>query len=184
MTIILVLNLPFPCTSEMKAKIVFLHLSQHNWNVSLNCTFIYWQFRNIYIIYFEIIRLDFPQLRFSWLTWRWWATFQCDAILGKKKETIHITNITAGCRKMLCFVQFWTRKSGTKSIKQRWRTGRVVFYRNFKNDKSGARNDIIKERERESHNVISFSYQTGPPRCRGEVRGIATPALLCHKEPA
>ena len=26
--------------------------------------------------------------------------------------------------------------------------------------------------------------QTGPPRCRGVVRGIATPALLCHKEPA
>ena len=26
--------------------------------------------------------------------------------------------------------------------------------------------------------------QTGPPRCRGYFRGIATPALLCHKEPA
>ena len=25
--------------------------------------------------------------------------------------------------------------------------------------------------------------QSGPPRCRGSSRGIATPALLCHKEP-
>ena len=28
------------------------------------------------------------------------------------------------------------------------------------------------------------SKQSGPPRCRGLIRGIATPALLCHKEPA
>ena len=27
-------------------------------------------------------------------------------------------------------------------------------------------------------------YQTGPPRCRGLLRGIASPAILCHKEPA
>ena len=26
--------------------------------------------------------------------------------------------------------------------------------------------------------------QTGPTRCQGLIRGIATPALLCHKEPA
>ena len=26
--------------------------------------------------------------------------------------------------------------------------------------------------------------QSGPPRCRGLLRGIASPALLCHKEPA
>ena len=26
--------------------------------------------------------------------------------------------------------------------------------------------------------------QSGPPRCRGSSRGIATLALLCHKEPA
>ena len=26
--------------------------------------------------------------------------------------------------------------------------------------------------------------QTGPPRCRGLFRGIASPAVLCHKEPA
>ena len=31
----------------------------------------------------------------------------------------------------------------------------------------------------------SFStQQSGPPRCRGLLRGIASPALLCHKEPA
>ena len=27
-------------------------------------------------------------------------------------------------------------------------------------------------------------YQTGPPRCRGLLRGISSPAVLCHKEPA
>ena len=26
--------------------------------------------------------------------------------------------------------------------------------------------------------------QTGPPPCRGLIRGIASPAILCHKEPA
>ena len=26
--------------------------------------------------------------------------------------------------------------------------------------------------------------QSGPPRCRGLLRGIASPAVLCHKEPA
>ena len=26
--------------------------------------------------------------------------------------------------------------------------------------------------------------QSGPPRCRGLFRGIASPAILCHKEPA
>ena len=27
-------------------------------------------------------------------------------------------------------------------------------------------------------------HQSGPPQCRGLFRGVATPALLCHKEPA
>ena len=27
------------------------------------------------------------------------------------------------------------------------------------------------------------SHQTGPPRCRGLFRGVATPAVLCYKEP-
>ena len=26
--------------------------------------------------------------------------------------------------------------------------------------------------------------QTGPPPCRGLFRGVASPAVLCHKEPA
>ena len=74
----------------------------------------------------------------------------------KKRQSTSRT--LRGCRKMLCFVQFWTRKSGTKSIKQRWRTGRVVFHRNFENDKSGARNDKIHIRKKESHNVTIYCH--------------------------
>ena len=31
---------------------------------------------------------------------------------------------------------------------------------------------------------ISLMSQTGPPRCRGMFRGITSPTVLCHKEPA
>ena len=36
----------------------------------------------------------------------------------------------------------------------------------------------------ESILYLSIENQTGPPRCRGLLRGIASPAILCHKEPA
>ena len=32
--------------------------------------------------------------------------------------------------------------------------------------------------------LTDLSSETGPPRCRGLFRGIASPAILCHKEPA
>ena len=34
------------------------------------------------------------------------------------------------------------------------------------------------------YTTASNNNQTGPPRCRGLFLGIASPAVLCHKEPA
>ena len=45
--------------------------------------------------------------------------------------------------------------------------------------------DMFVATIRSYYNLLYLNVgQSSPPRCRGEVRGIATPALLCHKEPA
>ena len=39
-------------------------------------------------------------------------------------------------------------------------------------------------RDVEEDNLVWSLEQTGPPRCRGLFRGVSSPAILCHKEPA
>ena len=43
---------------------------------------------------------------------------------------------------------------------------------------------VCKDRNTERLEVAGYDVQSGPPRCRGLFRGIASPAVLCHKEPA